>query len=124
MPSPRLDSEQLRFLAILLAPSSTCVFQAEPEKARISLHRPGNCKTFLRPRPHLIRMKMQIDEILYELERAWEAGSLPGRQTAERNSIWRELHRRQLDRADCIRPRERLPLRRHGPPGGGGWKLG
>jgi hypothetical protein len=31
-------------------------------------------------------MKMQIDEILYELERAWEAGSLPGRQTAERNS--------------------------------------
>jgi hypothetical protein len=36
-----LDSEQLRISAILLAPSSTCVFQAEPEKARISVHRSG-----------------------------------------------------------------------------------
>src|SRR5262249_27206846 len=35
------DSEQLRISAILLAPSSPCVFQAEPEKARISLHRPA-----------------------------------------------------------------------------------
>jgi len=34
------DSEQLRLLAISLAPSSTCVFQPKPEKARISVHRP------------------------------------------------------------------------------------
>jgi len=37
--TPHLDSEQLRISAILLAPSSTCVFQAEPEKARILVHR-------------------------------------------------------------------------------------
>jgi hypothetical protein len=39
------NSEQLRFLAISLATLSTCVFQRKPEKARISVHRPGNCKT-------------------------------------------------------------------------------
>jgi hypothetical protein len=36
---------------------------------------------------------MKIDEVLYELERAWEAGSLPGRQVAEFNAALRELWR-------------------------------
>jgi hypothetical protein len=36
-------------------------------------------------------MKMQIDQVLYELERAWEAGSLPGRQAAEFNAALRAL---------------------------------
>jgi hypothetical protein len=35
------DSEQLRILGILLAGSSTSVFQAKPEEARISVYRPG-----------------------------------------------------------------------------------
>jgi hypothetical protein len=50
---------------------------------------------------------IQADVILRELERAWEAGSLPGKQSCEQNAALREL-RRQLDR---IRPRERQPLR-------------
>src|SRR5262249_25059439 len=39
--------------------------------------------------PHVIAM--DLITILRELERAWEAGSLPGRQTAERNAALREL---------------------------------
>jgi hypothetical protein len=51
---------------------------------------------------------MQTDEIMRALERAWEAGALPGRQAAEHNAALRELHR-LLDR-HC-RARERQPLR-------------
>jgi hypothetical protein len=35
--------------------------------------------------------KMDVTKILRELERAWEAGSLPGRQTAEHNAALRGL---------------------------------
>jgi hypothetical protein len=48
---------------------------------------------------------MTIDDIMHTLEAHWE-GALPGRQVAEFNSGWRELHR-LLDR---IRPRERQPV--------------
>ena len=34
---------------------------------------------------------MDVTTILNELERAWEAGSLPGRQAAEPNAAWRQL---------------------------------
>jgi hypothetical protein len=50
---------------------------------------------------------LKVDETC-ELERTWEAGSLPGRQTAEFNAALRELHR-LLDRDG--RARERQPLR-------------
>jgi hypothetical protein len=53
---------------------------------------------------------MKIDEFMRALERA-QAYAHPGREAAECNSILRELHRRLLDRDDCIRPRERMPLR-------------
>jgi hypothetical protein len=36
---------------------------------------------------------MKTDEILLALERCWEAGSLPGRQAAEGDSVLRELWR-------------------------------
>jgi hypothetical protein len=49
--------------------------------------------------------KMDVVTILRELEQAWEAGSLPGRQSCAHNAALRELHR-LLDR---IRPRERQP---------------
>jgi hypothetical protein len=42
-------------------------------------------------------MKLQVAEVMRELERAWEAGSLPGRQAADHNAAQRELHR-LLDR--------------------------
>jgi hypothetical protein len=66
----------------------------------------GHGQVLLRSsRHHLI--PMDVAKILYELERAWEAGSLPGRQSCEHNAALREFHR-LLDR---IRPRERQPLR-------------
>jgi hypothetical protein len=34
---------------------------------------------------------MDTTKILRELERIWEAGTLPGRQTAEQNEAWRQL---------------------------------
>jgi len=40
---------------------------------------------------------VDVIAILHELERAWEAGSLPGRQSAELNSALRELHRLLLE---------------------------
>jgi hypothetical protein len=36
---------------------------------------------------------MTIDVIMRALERAWEAGSLPGRQSCEHNAALRELWR-------------------------------
>jgi len=36
-------------------------------------------------------MKVKVDELLRELETQWEAGSLPGRQAAELNAVWRSL---------------------------------
>jgi hypothetical protein len=66
---------------------------ANPRKPAFPCIDPTNCKTFLRSRPHVLTMK--IDEVLYELERVWEAGSLPGRQAAEFNAalraLWRDL---------------------------------
>jgi hypothetical protein len=41
--------------------------------------------------PHLIRM--EVVTIMRELERIWEAGSLPGRQAAEFNAALRQLRR-------------------------------
>ena len=38
-------------------------------------------------------MKLQTDEILRALERAWEAGALPGKQSCENNAAWRQLWR-------------------------------
>jgi hypothetical protein len=40
-----------------------------------------------------LEQEMDTTKILYELERAWEAGALPGRQTAEQNAAWRQLWR-------------------------------
>jgi hypothetical protein len=34
---------------------------------------------------------MDVAKILYELDRAWEAGSLPGKQSCERSAAWRQL---------------------------------
>ena len=64
---------------------------ANPRKPAFPCIDPANCKTFLRSRPHLIAMK--IDEVMRELERAREAGSLPGRQSCEHNAALRELWR-------------------------------
>ena len=49
---------------------------------------------------------MEIDEILRELESAWEAGSLPGRQMAEFNAAWRGMWQ-----ALQQRPATRAPVR-------------
>ena len=37
---------------------------------------------------------MKIDEVMRELERAWQH-ALPGRQSCERDAVLRELHRLQ-----------------------------
>jgi hypothetical protein len=50
--------------------------------------------------------KMDVVTILRELERAWEAGSLPGRQTAEFNAALRELWQLQQQQ-----PTARAPAR-------------
>jgi hypothetical protein len=34
---------------------------------------------------------IRIDETLREMERVWEVGSLPGRQSCEQNEAWRQL---------------------------------
>jgi hypothetical protein len=52
---------------------------------------------------------IRIDEVLHELERAWE-GSLPGRQSCERDAVLRELQRllQQQPAGDQAAPRLRL----------------
>ena len=55
----------------------------------------------------------RIDEILYELERTWEAGSLPGRQACEFNAALRELHRLQQQEPAAVfrgRPRRSIGM--------------
>jgi len=41
---------------------------------------------------------MKIDEVMRELECAWEAGSLPGKQSCEHNvalrALWQAMQRR------------------------------
>jgi hypothetical protein len=36
---------------------------------------------------------LKVDETLRKLERAWEAGGLPGRQNCEHDAAWRQLWR-------------------------------
>jgi hypothetical protein len=55
---------------------------------------------------------MDVDKILHELARAWEVGSLPGRQAAEFNAAMRQLHRLLMPRAPAReRPRLRVVAR-------------
>ena len=50
---------------------------------------------------------LKVDETLRELERTWEAGSLPGRQQAELNAALRELWQ-DLQRQPTVRAPVRL----------------
>jgi hypothetical protein len=56
--------------------------------------------------------KMDVGTILRELERAWEAGSLPGRQRAEFNAALRELWR-LLEQQPAARAPAHLRLVQH-----------
>jgi hypothetical protein len=55
----------------------------------------GQCQgmSWSPPAPAPISSKMDTTKILYELERVWEVGTLPGQQTAEQNEAWRQLWR-------------------------------
>jgi hypothetical protein len=60
------------------------------EDGRGHAHQDGNADVI--SRPHLLPMKMQVDTVMRELERAW-SHALPGHEAAERDSVLRELQR-------------------------------
>ena len=54
---------------------------------------------------------MDVTTILHELERACEAGSLPGRQSCEHNAALRELQRQFFDPPDLSKTRDQSKYR-------------
>jgi hypothetical protein len=60
----------------------------------------GHGQVLLKSRRHHVLGMVDVAVILHELERVWEAGSLPGKQSCEHNAalreLWRELQQQPI----------------------------